>query len=52
MSGRVVPDASITIPLDGTSLDAAGIASDDRLSALLRSALDALTRSTPTSRIE
>jgi chromate reductase, NAD(P)H dehydrogenase (quinone) len=52
MSGRVILSASITIPLDGTSLDADGIANDDQLSALLRSALDVLARSTRTSRLE
>ena len=51
MSARVIPGASITIPLDGTSLNADGIVNDNQLSALLRSALDVLTRSTRTSLI-
>jgi NAD(P)H-dependent FMN reductase len=50
MSGRVIPEASITIPLDGAPLDADGIARDDRLSALLRSVLDILAQSTPIQR--
>jgi NAD(P)H-dependent FMN reductase len=46
MSGRVIGDASITIALDGKALDATGIANDADLSALLRSALESLARST------
>jgi NAD(P)H-dependent FMN reductase len=42
MSGRVIDEASITLPLDGTTLHASGIVSDPRLSTLLRSAIDAL----------
>ena len=42
MSARVSRDASITVPLDGSGLDAHGIAKDTRLSALLRSAVDAI----------
>jgi chromate reductase, NAD(P)H dehydrogenase (quinone) len=42
MSTNVVADASVTVSLDGRRLDAAGIAADPALSALLRRALDAL----------
>jgi len=42
MSARVIPDASITIPLQGTALDANGIAADTKFSTLLRSAIEAL----------
>lgn len=42
MSARVIPAASITVPLDGRALDASGIALDARLSAALTSALEAL----------
>lgn len=45
MSARVVREASITVPLDGTGLDAAGIASTPSLAALVRSALQLLVRS-------
>ena len=44
MSTVLVPGASITVPLDGRRLDAAGIAADPALAALLRAALDALVR--------
>jgi chromate reductase, NAD(P)H dehydrogenase (quinone) len=46
MSGRVIEDASITVPLDGTALDADGIAKDSRLSALVTAALEALAHAT------
>src|SRR5690349_13374503 len=42
MSTRLVDGASVLTPLDGRRLDAAGIAADPALSALLRRALDAL----------
>jgi len=42
MSMTLVADASVVVPLDGRRLDAAGIAADPVLSALLRRALDAL----------
>jgi chromate reductase, NAD(P)H dehydrogenase (quinone) len=42
MSAHVILDASITIPLQGRDLDAEGIAADTGLSALLRSAIEAL----------
>ena len=42
MSARVVLDASITIPVQGRSLDADGIATDSGLSTLLRSSLESL----------
>ena len=44
MSGRVVEDASVTIPLDGSRSDAASIAQDGNLSELLRASLAALAR--------
>ncbi len=42
MSGRIVPDASITVPLLGKSLDAAGIVATAELAGPLRAALAAL----------
>ena len=42
MSARVIVAASITVPLDGRTLDSKGIVGDDALSAALRSAIDAL----------
>jgi chromate reductase, NAD(P)H dehydrogenase (quinone) len=42
MSARVVPEASITIALDGRGLDASGIVGDAELSTALRSAIEAL----------
>jgi chromate reductase, NAD(P)H dehydrogenase (quinone) len=47
MSGRVIEDASLTVPLDGAAWDANGIAGDARLSHLLSSAIQALVRATP-----
>jgi hypothetical protein len=44
MSAALVAEASITVPLDGRRLDAAGIAADPVLRPLLESALDALAR--------
>jgi chromate reductase, NAD(P)H dehydrogenase (quinone) len=44
MSGRVVEDASVTIPLDGSRSDAAGIEQDGYLSGLLKASLVALAR--------
>jgi NAD(P)H-dependent FMN reductase len=44
MSTVLVPGASVTVPLDGRRIDAAGIASDPGLAALLRPALEALVR--------
>lgn len=46
MSARVIAAASITVPLDGTALDANGITRDAELSAALRCALDTLALST------
>jgi len=43
MSAQVVPEASITLPLQGRSLDALAIVEDPVLAAALRSAIDALT---------
>ena len=42
MSGRLIDAASITIPLDGTGLDATGIVNDPSLSATLSAAIAAL----------
>ena len=42
MSARVIRAASITVPLDGTRLDAEGIAANPHLAGLLRSALEQL----------
>jgi len=42
MSAQIVPGASITVPLQGRSLDANGIAADPALSAALGAAVDAL----------
>jgi NAD(P)H-dependent FMN reductase len=42
MSTRLVDDACLVVPLDGRRLDAAAIAADSALAALLRRALDAL----------
>ena len=44
MSGRVVAEASVTIPLDGSRSDAAGIAQDPYLSGLLKASLAAIAR--------
>jgi NAD(P)H-dependent FMN reductase len=44
MSARVITDASLTIPLDGRKLDAAGIAADPELSRLVTAAIGALVR--------
>lgn len=44
MSARVIRDASITVALNGTGLDAEGIASDPQLAALVQSALQRLAR--------
>jgi NAD(P)H-dependent FMN reductase len=44
MSGRVVEDASVTVPLDGSRSDAASIAENGNLSRLLRASLAALAR--------
>jgi hypothetical protein len=42
MSARVIDAASVTVPLDGTALDAEGIVRDADLSVALRSSLEAL----------
>jgi NAD(P)H-dependent FMN reductase len=39
MSGRIVPEASITVPLLGKNLDAAGIASHPEISRALQAAI-------------
>lgn len=50
MSGRVIEDASITVPLDGAGLEATGIVNDPRLSTILSAALAALVDSTKAAR--
>ena len=42
MSALVILKASITVPLDGTTVDANGLVGDAHFSAALRSAIDAL----------
>ena len=42
MSAHVIRDASITVSLEGRTLDANGIVADPELSTALRSAIDAL----------
>jgi chromate reductase, NAD(P)H dehydrogenase (quinone) len=42
MSARLIPEASITIPLAGRKLDASGILADQAFSTTLRSAVDSL----------
>jgi hypothetical protein len=42
MSARVIPEASITVPVPGNTVDAAAITADGDLAPLIRSALDAL----------
>jgi hypothetical protein len=44
MSARIVEDASVTIPLDGSRSDAASIAQDEYLSRLLKASLVELAR--------
>jgi NAD(P)H-dependent FMN reductase len=44
MAMRLVPATSITIPVMGRQVDAAAIAEDPQLAAVLRSSLDALVR--------
>jgi NAD(P)H-dependent FMN reductase len=44
MSARFVDEASVTVPLNGSGLDARAVAADPTLGALVRGALDALAR--------
>ncbi len=44
MSGRVIENASVTIPLDGAKRDGDGIAQDVQLSGLLKASLASLAR--------
>jgi hypothetical protein len=46
MSGHVVAEASITIPLTDAAWDADGNFSDPRFSTMLKSAIDALAQAT------
>ena len=50
MSARVIVPASITVPLDGRTLDSKGIVGDDALAAAVRSAIDALVLAAPEAR--
>jgi chromate reductase, NAD(P)H dehydrogenase (quinone) len=43
MSTTVVPEAGLTVPLEGRHLDAAAIAADPALATMIRAALDALS---------
>ena len=44
MSGRVLEEASITVPIEGSKVDADGIAQNDQLSRLLKASLAALAQ--------
>ena len=44
MSGRVIEDASVTIPLEGSKSDAAGLARNGHVSGVLKASLAALAR--------
>jgi chromate reductase, NAD(P)H dehydrogenase (quinone) len=44
MSARVIREASVTVALNGTGLDAEGIASDPQMAAVLKAALQRLVR--------
>ncbi len=50
MSGRLVSEASISLPLRGKKLDAAGIAADPELAGPLREAIAAFARGIESSR--
>jgi chromate reductase, NAD(P)H dehydrogenase (quinone) len=50
MSARVILDASITIPVQGRSLDAGGIAADSGFAGLLRSSIERLADAARESR--
>ena len=50
MSATVVRAASITLPLDGRRLDAAGVAAEAAISAALRAALETLVAATARAR--
>jgi NAD(P)H-dependent FMN reductase len=45
MSARIIPEASITLPLSGKKLDAAGMIAHPEISELLRKAVTALASS-------
>lgn len=51
MSARLIPEASIALPLRGKKRDAAGIVSDPELSQPLRTALEAFIRIIVNSRL-
>ena len=44
MTGRIVPEASVTVPLSGKNLDVNGIISDSELSSTLQTAISAFIR--------
>src|SRR4029077_5977162 len=48
MSARLVTEASVAVPLLGRKLDAAGIAADPELAAILRTAIAAFARALAT----
>jgi chromate reductase, NAD(P)H dehydrogenase (quinone) len=47
MAGRIVPEASVAIPLQGKNLDAAGILADPELVGVLRKALEYFVQAIP-----
>ena len=52
MAARVVAEASVTVPLLGKQLDAAGIAAHPEISSVLRAALAAYARAIEARRAE
>jgi chromate reductase, NAD(P)H dehydrogenase (quinone) len=52
MTARIVAEASVTIPMLGKSLDAAGVVADPELSVALRSAIEALVLAVQTGRTD
>jgi chromate reductase, NAD(P)H dehydrogenase (quinone) len=52
MSGRLVAEASIAVPLLGTNRDAAALAADPEIASALRDALEAFARAIERSRAE
>lgn len=50
MSGALVDEACLTLPIAGRGLDAEGIAADPELAAVIRGAIDALTSAVTSAR--
>ena len=50
MGARIVPGASVAVPLRGRKLDERGLASDPALSGVLRAAMAELAAAVPTFR--